>query len=289
MLFFLTISVMANLPGSLAHDDPEDDPDSRLFSEQPSPRCCVAADCLTGRPQRRAFLTTIRSPEYMTLLRELQCSIRRTNPLAPLIVLSVANELPEVLIDEVRTFAEYREVPNIHYENTYKPVFSKNWFKLNAWNLTEYTSIIMIDADAVVLGDLTHVFALPTDFAWSYLNSPSLNWNKGGFIMLRPCEPVFHHMLEILDSDESKQFASRLAEQSFFNWYFGYNGLRLPMIYNANSQHIYDSGLTAGGAKPLVLHFAEQKPMQVKIGDFEWPYMCYRFFQHHKYHSPLFE
>lgn len=290
-LLVVAIAYLATSTGISAHDDPNDITYSRLSSEYPSPRCCFAADCLlmeNNARGRHAFVTTIRSPEYMVLLRELQCSIHRTNPHVPLLVLSVIDELPTEMIAEVKTFAEYREVPNIEFRNTYNPAFSKNWFKLNAWTFSEYTSLVMIDADAVVLGDLSHIFNLPTDFAWSYLNSPLLNWNKGGFIMLRPCQAVFEHMLEIVSGDESLRYTETLAEQSFFVWYFGYTGLRLPMIYNANSRHVSDSGLTAGGEKALVLHFAEEKPMDVSVDSSVWPYMCHRFFEYHKHYSSFF-
>ncbi|DBA67713.1 TPA: hypothetical protein ACH3X2_001301 [Trebouxia sp. C0005] len=42
----------------------------------------------------------------------------RTNPHLPVIVLAVANELRSETIEEIQHFAEYREVPNIEYNNT---------------------------------------------------------------------------------------------------------------------------------------------------------------------------
>ena len=64
----------------------------RLSSENYSPRCCVAADCLpTPGARNYAVVTSLRSPDYMVSLRDLQCSLRRTNPDLPLLVLAVAN------------------------------------------------------------------------------------------------------------------------------------------------------------------------------------------------------
>jgi len=113
---------------------------------------------------------------------------------------------PTEIIAEVQHFAEYREVPNIEYDNFNVRRYSKNWFKLNAWNFTEFTSIVLLDADTVIVKSLGHVFELPTDFAWSFQNAPEYNWNKGGFIMLRPCQPVLEHMLSILEHDDTKHF-----------------------------------------------------------------------------------
>lgn len=139
------------------------------------------------------------------------------------------------------------------------------------------------------MADIEHVFHLPTDFAWSYFNAPEYNWNKGGFVMLRPCEQVLHHMLSILSLDESKRFTSSLAEQSFLSWYFDYTGYRLPMIYNANVNFLNKSGATAGGAYPFVIHFADDKLMDISEGHQHWEYMCHRYHALHQEYPPHFK
>ena len=64
-----------------------------------------------------------------------------------------------------------------------------NWVKLRAWQWDEYDAVILLDADAVVLGDLTHLFKLPTNFAWASQNGHTgYDWNRGGMIMMRPCK-----------------------------------------------------------------------------------------------------
>lgn len=274
------------LSTGLSDSDVRMDVDGRMAHDYPSPRCCVAADCIKRHQSygRHAVVSTplLRSSEYLTLLRDLQCSLQYTNPSLTFIVLAVANELSAIEVAEVEGFAEYWEVPNIEYENHYSSHFSKNWFKLHAWNITEYSSIILLDADTVVMQDLNHMFFLPTDFAWSCLNAPHYNYNRGGFVMLRPCRRVFEHMLGILDEDVSKRFADSFFEHSFFDWYFGFTGLRLPMIYNANFEHLDDQGLTAGGAAPVVVHFADVKPFNIVEGDRGWQFMCHRYRQQHK-------
>lgn len=261
----------------------------RLSSVNYSPRCCVTADCLPAAGARNyAVVTSLRSIDYMVSLRDLQCSLQRTNPQLPLIVLAVANELPSEIIAEVQLFAEYKEVPNIEYDNFNVHRYSKNWFKLNAWNITEFTSIVLLDADTVVLQSLNHVFELPTDFAWSFQNAPEYNWNKGGFIMLRPCQPVFEHMLSILEQDDTKHFTTEFAEQSFLSWYFEYTGYRLPMIYNANVNFLNASGATAGGADPIMVHFADNKLFNVNESHPFWHFMCHRYYKSSQHHSHIF-
>ena len=277
-------AIILYVSGALRRDK---DAYGRTFLRYDSPRCCFTSDCLTAThegtrartgvyPSKHAFVTSLRSAHYMVLLRELHCSLSATNPGIPLVVLAVANELSSEIIEEVSSFAQHREVPNIEYPSK-EPRFGKNWFKMNAWNFTEYESLILLDSDMVVLGDLRHVFDLPTDFAWTYLNAPDgYAYNIGGLIMIRPCAAVFTHMLQIVEQEESKRYKSKFAEQSFFAWYFAYTGYRLPMTYNANF-HFLINGTTIGGAKPLVVHFATVKPFSVEERDDAWEYMCFRY------------
>ena len=270
---------------------------TRFDSTHKSPRCCSGMDCLSSTDgaanHKYAFVASMRSAEYLVLLRELQCSLQLTNPSIPLVVIAVSGDLDDAVVSEVREIAEYVEVNDIVVPGT-EPMrsrYSKNWVKLQAWDLTQYSAIIMLDLDMIVLTDVQHVFALPTDFAWTYLNAPdSWDWNKGGFIMLRPCHGVFQHMMDLLQNVSDRPFTNDdYAEQSFLAWYFAFVGFRLPMTYNANA-YFLENGLTAGGEKPIALHFAfgDHKPFNVIENDTEWEYMCHRYNRHHGTHSRHF-
>lgn len=43
--------------------------------------------------------------------------------------------------------------------------YALNWVKMRVWEQEQWDGIIMIDVDVTVLGDLSHLFKLPTDFA----------------------------------------------------------------------------------------------------------------------------
>ncbi|WIA36569.1 hypothetical protein OEZ86_007861 [Tetradesmus obliquus] len=173
---------------------------------------------------------------------------------------------------------EYRTVPDIKIKNDFSPRFGLNWIKLNSWNMTEFDTVINLDTDMTVLGDLTHLRSLPTDFAWVPWQGPYKWWhNKGGFVFLRPCRAVAEHMVQLVTSEERLQFPDLHAEQTFISWYFHYTGFRLPMIYNTNSikgidKIEGDKLLTIGGAPPIVLHFANTKPWNIKKDDKMWPF-----------------
>ncbi len=161
-------------------------------------------------------------------------------------------------------------------ENEYVPRFGKNWVKLRAWEWEDYDAIIMLDADMVVVKDLTHLFDLPTDFAWAPMQGHSgWNWNRGGFIMLRPCRITFESMLQHMHADEHLLYKKTFAEQSFLSWFFRYTAFELPMKYNLNFAFMLE-GQTPGGEEPVILHFADRKPFNAQPNDPEWPYLCWQ-------------
>ena len=64
-----------------------------------------------------AFITTLRSPEYLIFVRELHCSVMKTNPGVRFIVMGVEGDLPQEVVDQVREFSEYREIEDLHIPN----------------------------------------------------------------------------------------------------------------------------------------------------------------------------
>jgi hypothetical protein len=160
--------------------------------------------------------------------------------------------------------------------NDLQPRFSKNWVKLRAWQWEDYDALIMLDSDMVVLGDITHLFQLPTDFAWAPMQGHS-GWthNRGGFVMLRPCRQTFDSMMQLMLADEELLYKHGRAEQSFLSWFFRYTAFELSMKYNFNFDFLVN-GRTSGGEEPLIIHFADKKPFHAQPEDPEWPYLCWQ-------------
>jgi hypothetical protein len=218
----------------------------------------------------------------MQLLRELHCSLQETNPGVPLVVLGAKGDLDDAIIDEISKLdnTHYHIVEELTFQNKGKDRFSLNWIKLRAWELEQYSAIIMLDVDMSVKGQVTQLFSLPTDFAWATNQGPNgYIYNAGGFQFLRPCKAVFNHMLQLLKNDTDLPFPRQFAEQSFLNWYMGYTGMRLPMIYNTNFKFVKNqtgvAKVLGSGAAPLVIHFADVKPFTPTMGTKEWPYLCH--------------
>ena len=175
----------------------------RLHEEHPVKHCCMGADCTARSRGRHAFVTSMRSadPKYLVGLRELHCSLKKTNPGVPLVVLGVEGELDEAMIAGIKELGRHRVVDDIIIPNNHDGVtrYRLGWVKLRPFEWEDYDALIFIDADVVVLGDLTHLFDLPTHFAWATLNGHSgYDWNRGGVTLLRPCQATFDAMMRVV-------------------------------------------------------------------------------------------
>ena len=53
--------------------------------------------------------------------------------------------------------------------------YSWNWLKIRAFGLTQYDAILLMDSDAIVVGNVRQVFDLPTDFAAIWDQSKWMN------------------------------------------------------------------------------------------------------------------
>ena len=259
----------------------------RLHAQHPVQNCCMGETCLNDR-SRFAVVTTVRSPEYMMGLRELTCSFTRHNPNVRLIVVGAASDAQGNASwhDEIRSFADLHLVEDLRYPNSNTPRFSLNWIKLRLWQWIEYDSLLILDADTVVMGDLTHLFRLPTPFAWAqYTGADGFDSNRGGLIMMRPCMATYHAMMHITEKHEEYQFQDGLSEQGFLNWFFRYSAYSLPLRYNVNLKWLDKNGLEPGGAKAVMVHFADpehkQQLFHAKPQDSSWQFLCYQP-QHYK-------
>ena len=262
----------------------------RLESQFPSPRCCHSADCISRSRGRHAFLTTLRTEEYLILLRELHCSIRKHYHTIDFIVGAVAGDLSRETVREIESFANYTEFPEFSFPNRHSARFSKNWVKLQAWGLEQYDAIIMLDADGLVLANLDHLFQLPTDFAWTYEQGARYYYNYGSFMLLRPCKAVMMHMMTMVKHHPSLTFPDSDAEQDFLRFYFSHSGMQLPSIYSSNyHEYLSTEEKAPGGGTALYLHFGyEAKPFELDPNAPEWKYMCHRVRPSRRWKWPFF-
>ena len=109
------------------------------------------------------------------------------------------------------------------------------YLKVRLWQLTEFSKIVYLDADALVLSDLTSLFVATSSFAAAPDVGASNIFNSG-LLVLRPNLPLFTALMSAAADTKS----SNLGDQGFFNAFFPHwhtsstaNGLtRIPSSYN---------------------------------------------------------
>jgi len=245
----------------------------RTDADFPSPKCCVDAGCLAKDKGRYAILTTLRSNDYLPLLVHLSCSVQHSNPLLKLLVATVKGDLSAQVEARIKKLKNVQLVfwPEFRVENALRARFSLNWVKLRAWEMDEWDMLLMIDADTLVIEDVSPLFKLPAHFA-TVLDQDkfvpgynALGRQQGGVVLLRPCRAVANHMMHLVRTNETLQFTHHHAEQSFLDWYFRFERWTLPIRYNAISYLLRDNGnITSGGTTPIIVHYAGEKPMTLQ-------------------------
>ncbi|CAF4187491.1 unnamed protein product [Adineta steineri] len=121
------------------------------------------------------------------------------------------------------------------------PHFINQFTKLTLWNMTEFDSIIYLDVDTLVLGDISHLHELVADPSRTRFEFAAVadNWHgqfayhfNAGVLVLHPSIAVFKELLRT--SSFEGNYAPTMAEQAFLNAFFQLRYLELPIIYNVN-------------------------------------------------------
>lgn len=282
----------------------------------------------------RAIVTSMRSAEYLVLVRELHCSIQKHSPGVRFVVLSVAGDLSASIIQDIQEFAEYREVEELSFPNEWFPrcaLLTQD--PQRETPCTQPDSPVTRESALQVCKELGQAARLehdgpgrrpdggcgrgppgrrasPVQAAYGLCMGvrlgagstrdplgrcrvpealPSSGRRHGqGAIPMPPRSPLLSGSLvqeppvspsaQVVQGRAELRQPTQMAEQSFLAWYFRYAGLRLPSMYNTNFQiwFRHTGQLTAGGEKPLALHFSDRKLFEVCPADPEWRYLCYR-------------
>jgi glycogenin glucosyltransferase len=139
--------------------------------------------------------------------------------------------------------------------------FRTVYTKLRLWELTDYTKLVFIDADAVVLGGLDDLLERPRFAAAPCVTAPD-QFNSG-VIVLEPSLETFADMMsrrgELPSYDGSDQ---GFLNSYFRDWYAGPPEHRLPLAYNVpRLLAYYRPAWTRLNGQIKVLHyFGPRKP-----------------------------
>ncbi|MEA9393434.1 glycosyltransferase family 8 protein [Acerihabitans sp. TG2] len=119
----------------------------------------------------QAWITLLTQPDYVLGVRTLHQSLRDTQTRYPLVVMvtqSIDAATRSALTDEgclVRDVAALSPAPGVaaNYAHAH---FAEVWTKLCAWNLTEFSRLVLLDADMLVVKNMDELMDLPLQPGW---------------------------------------------------------------------------------------------------------------------------
>ena len=231
---------------------------------------------------RHAWVTLVTNADYALGAKALARSIRLTGSEADIVVLHTgaveaaalaplsafgARLVRTELLPTSDVFNAAHAKKTLHgaapFTKGEKPPFHTpldNFAKLRLWQLTEYDSVVFIDADALVLRNCDRLFDYPEFCAAPNVYESLADFHRmnSGVFTARPSEDTFRAMLAALDVPGAFW---RRTDQTFLQHYFpDWHGL--PVFMNMlqyvwfNLPELWDWGSIR------VLHFQYEKPWQ---------------------------
>jgi len=111
----------------------------------------------------------------------------------------------------------------------YNPRFGDVMSKLNIWNLTQYETVVFLDADTLVYHNVDELFECG-EFCVAFINPTTFN---SGVMVLKPSKKVFDDMYEKVASGSVKSYDG--GDQGFLNNYYP-DMLSAPVFENSTYQ-----------------------------------------------------
>lgn len=249
-----------------------------------------------------AWVTLLTQPEYLVGVRALQRSLTLSGSRYPLVVMVTENIAAAARRQLVADGSQVRDVaplsPNPQLANRYANArFSEVWSKLRAWQLTEFSRVVFLDADMLVTQNMdelfkqplapdalaachacrcnpNHIDSHPADWVpencfyslcrgEDHLEQPDRvdNYLNSGLLVLKPDEQVFAQMLAQLAAlDDLSEY--RFPEQDFLNQFYRQRWQPLPWIYNALKTLPDQHPAIWDRKRAKNLHFILDKPWQ---------------------------
>ena len=244
----------------------------------------VKPTCVATKNEKKAlfYLLTSADDFYFYQLQLSVCSVRESNPDLDIVVGVVSEyfsdeetlqSVMDYLIEEMNVAVFFFEKYEFEDMGPHRR-FSKNWLRLRLWELEgRFDTILYVDADVIIRRDISSLLTLDVPFAaandidWIGVNRfSSLGKIQGGVLLIQPCKQVFLQMRAILSNNDISAFTTSMAEQSFLDWYYKFDGFRLGAQYNAISFVLDKLFIEDESAEdeelqpqPYIVHFTRDK------------------------------
>lgn len=183
------------------------------------------------------------------------------------------NDQKEMLLnsgwDFICTVNRIGPIKNTGPVKIYKELFTK----LIIFNMSKYDGIVTMDADTIVIGNITELFYLyeKIDFKkYSIAAGPDIDFQtrynvilrfNAGVFVVRPSESEFKRLIR-LKTNSSNHLDPYFAEQTFLNHWYANKWYNFGYKYNCIAWHLkyYGYNVSRIPADVHVIHFTNLKP-----------------------------
>jgi lipopolysaccharide biosynthesis glycosyltransferase len=155
---------------------------------------------------------------------------------------------------------------DVKYDRLIDPSHVNIYYKLEMFTLTEYSRVISIDSDMLILGDISNIieYELAAVSNFDRKKGKMKGFNAGLFSVSgnKICKNTYHSLLDIASNN-----SFRIAEQDVLNEYFAKEVTILSSVYNCKKDIFYSSHCNIDLEKVKVIHYTSQKPWNVSFPD----------------------
>lgn len=230
----------------------------------------------------QAFATLVTNADYIMGATALVHSLKRTATAADIVILhtgavsteslsnlqSLGCRLIQVLhLPLSEAFNERHARKNLHgaapFTKGNKPDFHTpldNFCKLRLWQLTEYRTVVFLDADVIVLKNIDKLFDYPQFSAAPNVYESLADFHRlnSGVFVAKPSAETFENMLVALDQPEAFW---RRTDQTFLESFFpDWHGL--PVTMNMLQYVWFNMPALWEWKSIAILHYQYEKPWE---------------------------
>lgn len=180
--------------------------------------------------EKYAYITAITNKSYLLGLRTLAKTLRHKGTTIPLYVMMPEKCRNSELHSEViKLNLDIIFLPDIRVDSTYSANnkmahWNDTFFKLNVAQLIQFSKIVFLDADMIILKNIDHLFAYPSLSATTGGKSAHPEWKEfnSGIMALKPSDELFQGLIECIVPAIERKNALNMGygDQDVFNQYY---------------------------------------------------------------------
>ena len=188
--------------------------------------------------QANVYVTLLTSDSFLIAVQVLAYSLKRVNSQYGLVVM-VSSQVSSHVCEQLRRedgiqLIQVTDIPSPGANESHVPGWiNSGYTKLHVFNLIQFSKVVYIDADCLVLENVDELFQRPVAFAAAPDVFPPDRFNAG-VLIVQPDATLFQQMQSSIATISSYDSGDTGFLNAFFpDWFTSSANARLPFRYNA--------------------------------------------------------